>query len=155
MRWASELSWVLYLHSTSMIFVKLYNLKHIDELSGFTGSMKCEDFISSKEVWEYYFDKLPKSGRWRLITFEGHLISNLPRQPICKVTDVAVEDQGSYNLAATETQLATLVSLSLQHPQVCKHLLVPFPQRDLEFGPGHSTWHLPAMSSFKAVRLHN
>lgn len=36
------------------------------------------------------------------------------------MTNVAVEDQVSFNSEATETKLATRVSLSLQVLQVCK-----------------------------------
>lgn len=33
--------------------------------------------------------------------------------------------------------------------QVCRRLASATPQKDLEFGPGHSTWHLPAIPASK------
>lgn len=50
----------------------------------------------------------------------GHPLPSPLRQPIGLMTNVALEDQGSYHLEATENKLPTLVSLALQQSQVCK-----------------------------------
>lgn len=74
---------------------------------------------------------------------DGFRIPYPPTQPIGLMTNVATQDQGSNNLEATETVLATLVSLALQQTQIVSDSIVPFPQRDLEFGLG--TAHGPCL----------
>ena len=84
-----------------MTLAKLYKPKHIKELSGFRASMKCNNLFSPKSHGNIICTNL----EWTLalITFEGLLIPNPPRQSSCLMTNVAVGNQVSFNSEVTKT----------------------------------------------------